>query len=200
LVTTRSFPTGTTGAEILKAGALETESIPQRYALPGAFTRPEDLVGLTLTDNISAGEQITAQRFATAEQNALLADFPEGTEALALPVEHVRGIAGHVRAGDSVNAFVTVTQSDAQGTEVSAAPVSSRKVFGTKAETFLLLRGVLVQEVQGSVAEGGSTAAAAGPRNMILAVTPQQAALLIHAQENAKLWFTLVSADGGAAE
>lgn len=214
LVATRSFPTGTTGNEILEAGALESQSIPQRYALPGAFSRPEDLLGLTLTDNISAGEQITAQRFATAEQNAFLADFPKGMEALAVPLDFVKGVAGHVRPGDRLNAYVTIGRAEGDtaagatrgfdasilGSGSGVAPVSSRKLFREETETFLLLRNILVQEVQGlsSGAEGDDpTASAANGSSMILAVTDQHAALLIYAQENAKLWYTLVPQVGG---
>ena len=208
LVATRSFPTGTTGNEILEAGALESQSIPQRYALPGAFSRPEDLLGLTLTDNISAGEQITAQRFATAEQNAFLADFPKGMEALAMPVEWVKGVAGHVGVGDRLNAYVTISEAQGGGAAGSTSgsgargsAVSSTKVFGNTTETFLLLQDIQVQEVQGfaTATEEGAAPAANGT-SMILAVTAEQAALLIHAQENAKLWYTLVpvSPSGGA--
>ena len=205
LVATRSFPTGTTGNEILEAGALESQNIPQRYALPGAFSRPEDLLGLTLTDNISAGEQITAQRFATAEQNAFLADFPKGMEALAMPVDWVKGVAGHVSVGDRLNAYVTIGEAQGRGANATSgsgtpgAAVSSSKLFGGTTETFLLLRDIQVQEVQGfaTATESGAAQAANGT-SMILAVTDEQAALLIYAQENAKLWYTLVPQTGGA--
>jgi Flp pilus assembly protein CpaB len=215
LVATQSFPTGTTGKEMIDAEGVETQAIPQRYALPGAFGFPEDLVGLTLTDNVAAGEQIIAERFASAEQNAFLSDFPEGTEALALSSDWVKGVAGHLSAGDTLNAYVTMNGGGAKDAKVTGSynaatgdfkievaengaengTVSSRKVFGSDSETFLLLRGLPIQEVQSPFTgdeDGAIAPSSGGSTTLIVAVTPKQAALLIQAAENHKLWFTLV--------
>ena len=61
--------------------------------------------------------------------------------------------------------------------------ITSETTFeGVGGETFLLVREIVVAEMPTS---------AEGTRIMVLAVTPEQAALLIHAQATADLWFTL---------
>jgi Flp pilus assembly protein CpaB len=209
LIATQSFPTGTTGQEMIDSKAVETQGIPQRYALPGAYTTPEELRGLTLTDDVTAGEQIIAERFASAGQNAFLSEFPEGTEALALSSEWVTGVAGHIRPGDTLNAYVTVSgdgvkapkvNGTAAGKQNDSAIVSSRKVFGSDGETFLLLSGLPVQEVQSPFTgeDDGLRSASSGSTTLLVAVTPKQAALLINAQERHQLYYTLVPQVGGA--
>ncbi len=199
LVATRFIPRGVSGAEILEARAVEVREIPERYVSPGAFGSPQEIAALTLSDEVAAGEQLTLARFGDTETDAFAARFPDGTEALSLPLEHVRAVAGHVNAGDKVNAYVTAQ--GAEGLEEllkSLGIPSSVGVFdGKKDATRLLIDGLLVVEVQGATAvEGGSTTSAAS--NMTLAVKPKQAALLIHAQEKAKLWFTLQTDEGAS--
>ncbi|MFN2491023.1 MAG: Flp pilus assembly protein CpaB [Actinomycetota bacterium] len=194
LVATRFLPSGTSGSEILGARAFETRNVPERYIAPGAFSSPEQLSELTLADDVAAGEQLSSQRFGASEQDAFLSQFPEGTEALALPLDYVRGVAGHLEAGDEINAFVTAEAEDAAGRALRGAGVpSSAGVFspGESGVTLLLLKRVPLIEVQPSP-DGGSTAG-----TMTLAVTPKEAALLVHSQEKAKLWFSLVPHKGG---
>lgn len=195
LVATRSLPSGMTAEEILEANAFSTEDIPQRFVLPGALTSVDELEG-TLADSITAGEQITTQRFESSEPDAFMADFPEGTEALTLPLEFVRGIAGHVEPGDYVNAYVTADgkKSTARFLRKVGLP-STVGVFDTKESgvTLLLVGQISVREISLTVNPDDPSATQTTTGNMTLAVTPREAALLIHAQEKAKLWFTRIA-------
>ncbi|MDP9068702.1 MAG: Flp pilus assembly protein CpaB [Actinomycetota bacterium] len=202
LVASRSLPAAMSGREIIDAEAFEVQTVPQRYALPGAFSSPDDFAGLTLADDIASGEQLTSQRFKTSPQDAFLSEFPEGTEALSLPLEYVRGVAGHIVAGDRLNAYVTAEAKKAAGKMIKKSRIpSSARVFnaGEGGVTMLLLENLPVQEVktpaEGSSSAGGATATG----SIVLAVTSEEAALLIHAQEKAKLWFTLVPQGGETA-
>src|ERR687891_1658489 len=109
LVAARSFPAGTTGADILASRGVETKEVPIKYVSPGALSTQEQLAapGLTLANDLQAGEQLTGVRFQESASQAFLTQFPEGTQALSLPFDYVRGVSGHVQAGDSVNAYVT---------------------------------------------------------------------------------------------
>lgn len=211
LVATRFLPARSTGEAIVSAGAYEVREVPARFVAPGAFTSVEELAGLILTDDIAGGEQLTASRFGGSEAEVFFADFPRGTEALSLPYDYISGVSGKVKPGDEVNVFVTVgaqrpsrarinisggiaddeVDIDVALEEGSITGVSSSKVFaGQGGETFLLLREVQVMEVL------TGEAAAGGPSTMVVAVDPQEAALLVHAQQTAKLWYTLVPQDG----
>ncbi len=191
LVANRSIPAGTTGTDIAAAEAFDVKEVPQRYIAPGAFTSPEQLANLTLADDIAAGEQLTSSRFATSQTAAFLEQFPKGTEALALPLDYVKGVAGHVRPGDRINAYVTASGGLKRGGGrfVGLTVPSSARVFGSGGKTVLLLPKLQVIEVP--VPAQGQPAS-----TMVLAVSPQEAAILIHAQQTATLWFTLVPQDG----
>jgi Flp pilus assembly protein CpaB len=227
LVASRFLPAGSTGDQVLEAGAFRVEETPVRYLAPGALTSPDQLEGVVLADDVQSGEPLTTQRFEASQQEAFLSNFPEGTEALSLPLEHVRGIGGHLAAGDRINAYATAKDwthllgGDAfrkffssldiekalSGDASQLGPELNRLLKATKMPatlgaftpkegvTMLLIEGISVVEVVDPVADGSQSASAESGRTMTIAVTPEQAALLVHSQERSKLWFTLARPD-----
>jgi Flp pilus assembly protein CpaB len=213
LVATRFLPEGSPGEAIVSAGAFEVRDVPTKYVSPGAFSSPDELAGLILSEEIAGGEQLTDGSFSTTQTSALFTDFPKGTEALSLPLEYITGVAGKIAAGDQLDAFVTVGQQRQSRGKINIAGgiggqrpvdteasfeeqypngVSSNKFFSDMGgETFLMMRGIRVMEVLNDPATGQ-------PPSMIVAVRPDEAALLIHAQSTAKLWFTLVPPEAGS--
>src|SRR5918996_638761 len=69
LVATRFLATGSQGISILEEGAFEVKEVPLKFVAPGALDKPQDIAGLTLVDDVTAGEQLTASRFASPKQN-----------------------------------------------------------------------------------------------------------------------------------
>lgn len=197
LVSTRFLPAGTSGNDIVASNAFKVEQVPTRYALPGALTDPAQMQDQVLADDIAAGEQISSQRFAATETDAFLAEIPPGDEALSLPFEYIRGVAGHVRAGDDINVYVTARAKKALARLLRRLNIpSSARVFAPKeGVTALLYEGVPVVEVQGLQPTETGQVAATG-LNLTLAVSGQQAATLIHAQQVASLWYTVAAEDG----
>ncbi|MDQ3217425.1 MAG: hypothetical protein M3Q18_06180 [Actinomycetota bacterium] len=165
LVAGRSFEAGTTGAEIRSIqGAVRIEKIPSRYVAPGALSDPSDLDDKVLSGDLVADDQLMESHFAGSASDAFAQRLPEGTEALSLPVEHARGVAGHVVTGAKLNAF---SASD-EGTSLIAERLPVVEVQEPSSEDF------------------------DAPATIVLAVTPQVALALIDAQERAGLWFTLL--------
>ena len=165
LVAGRTFDADTPGSKIRSIpGALREQKIPARYVVPGAVSDPGYLNGKVLKSELAAGDQLMESHFAGSAEEAFAGRFPEGTEALSLPVEHVRGVAGHVAAEDRLNAF-------SAGDD----------------RTSLIAEGLQVIEVQAPASEDFEA-----PATMVLAVTPEDALALIDAQERAGLWFTLI--------
>jgi pilus assembly protein CpaB len=193
LYANRSLPTGTSGADVIGTHAYEIRTIPVKYAEPGAFSTPDQLNGLTLASDLAAGEQLTSQRFRATAADAFLSQFPKGTEALSLPLDLVTGVSGRISAGDTIDAYVTVTG------KVNSHGVSSARVFGKAGgETVLLVHDLPVVEVPGEVAAvPGTPATSAAAVSMTVAASPQQAAVLIQAQTSGKMWFALVPQKGG---
>jgi Flp pilus assembly protein CpaB len=165
LVASQEIPAGHSWSEIFGAGWTRTEEIPEKYVVSGALGSASDLPARSVLDrDVVAGEQLTSQAFAATAQEAFEDQFEAGV-VLSLPVERVRGVAGHVAAGSRLNAFETRDQG------------------GTR----LIARRVKVVEVQ-PAAEGDP----AGLDAMVLQVTQPDAVDLINAQEQASLWFTLI--------
>jgi Flp pilus assembly protein CpaB len=227
LVASRFLPAGATGAQILEAGAFRVEDTPVRYLAPGTLTSPDQLKDVVLADDVQSGEPLTSQRFEASQQEAFLSNFPEGTEALSLPLDTVRGIAGHLAAGDRINAYATaadwthLVQGDAfrealssvdiekalSGDTSDLAPAVNRFLRSTRMPatlgaftpkvgvTMLLIEGIPVVEILDQPAGAPTSESAGSGRMMTIAVTPEQAALLVHSQERSKLWFTLARPD-----
>ena len=218
LISTQTLKAGMSGNEILEAGAFDSKKVPTRYVLPGALAAPEEISGLTLSDDIAAGEQITAQRFAESEQDAFFAEFPKGTEALSLPYEHLRGVASHMKAGDRVNAYMSVQDvvalfkqgsyftnamrgfSDLTNAVKKARALIQKANFlpgvkvlslGNDGAILQIGHAIPVVETHAPASDsGGSGAESAG--DFTVAVTSQQAALLLFGQEKGTLWLSLV--------
>jgi pilus assembly protein CpaB len=171
LVASEKLPAGTTWADIVGSQLAESQNIPERYVAPGALGSFEDLSRGVLAREVVAGEQLTSQAFAADAQTAFGSQFGAGTLVLSLPVERVRGVAGHVAPGSRLNAFET---RDGRGTR-------------------LIARRVEVVEVQ-PAAEGDP----AGLDALVLEVTQPDAVELINAQEQASLWFTLIPQRGAS--
>jgi Flp pilus assembly protein CpaB len=166
LVAGQGIPAGTRWDEIFASGLTRTENIPEKYVVSGALGSASDLPARSvLAREVVAGEQLTSQAFAANQQTAFGYQFEAGTQALSLPVERVRAVAGHVAPGSRLNAFESTDQG------------------GTKP----IARRIEVVEIQ-PAAEGDP----AGLDEMVLQVTEDQALALINAQEQASLWFTLI--------
>jgi pilus assembly protein CpaB len=164
LVANRTIPAGTSWTDIEAAGLAVTKEIPEAFAAPGVLSSFGDRTRGVLAREVIEGEQLTHQAFAATAQKAFADQFAERTEALALPVERVRGVAGHVAANDRLNAFRT-----------------------TESGTELIAKRIRVVEVQPPL-DGDP----AGVGMIVLEVERKEALDLINAQEQAGLWFTLV--------
>lgn len=188
MVANRHLPAGTSAAALVDAGAFDMRAIPLRYATPGVFTAVEELEGLVVAQDIAGGEQLTAQRFSGSEQAAFFSAFPDGTQALALPLtDKARAVSGHLKPGDKVNVYVTIADGKTGTTEgTSRNNPALSKVPG---ETALLQADLPVMEVQ-EVAIHGADA-------IVVAVTEDEAAALVQGQQSGSLWFTLVPEETG---
>src|ERR1051325_389794 len=60
-VAKRDIPQGTRGGAA--ATRLSPEQVPKRTLVPGAITKPDQLTGLTATQQTLQGEQVTTRRF-----------------------------------------------------------------------------------------------------------------------------------------
>lgn len=168
---------------VITAEMLEIKSLPAEAVLPSALKIPEQAVGLISAGIIEKGEVISASKVYTqGDKNNSLGFFvPEGKRAITVKVDEVSGITGFILPGDHVDIIVDIMQEDKDTPAVD-------KILST----FILLQNIEV------LASGSVTNNNPGVRNiaygtLTLAVTPEEAVTINHAEIGSRLRFILRS-------
>ena len=139
-----------------------TEPLPQ-----GAFTRLAEATGLVATRDISTSEPLSSSNAAMSFKPASLAEsVPVGYRAIALRVTEESAVANLIRPGDHVDVLIASTPNPSPPGERMFPAAESRTV----------LQNVLVLAVGAAMA--GDKPNVAAVRNVTLAVTPPQAAMM----------------------
>jgi len=172
-------PAGTPAEQV--ADSVSTVRVPERLVATGSLTDLADVAGLTTTVDLLAGDQVMAARFADPSVQAAgaVARAP-GTQEVSLTLEPQRAVGGALTAGDHVAVYTS-----------SADPATATAVTG------LAMGDVLVTRVDGG--NDGVTAALAGATvTVTLALTPDQAAVVITGMQQGGVWLSLQESTGSA--
>lgn len=104
IVAKEDIPTGTDLNDLLTEGAFTTASVPEGTLVPGVVTELEDLRDQTTSSAILAGEQVSTARLSGSENELPggVLGIPPGYEALSVPLEIPRVVAGVIKPGDHV--------------------------------------------------------------------------------------------------
>jgi Flp pilus assembly protein CpaB len=164
---------GTSAAEA--SGMLETTEVASGSVAPGAIVSPDQLSGKVVTQQIYAGEQVTALRFATVHAQGIRAKLTGTLRALEVPGDQHQLLAGTLKEGDHIDVvanlkyrFVNFGQKRLGTDENTATRVILRDI--------LVLRGVQTATDENLRESGG--------KSVILAVTDAQAQKLFFALRN----------------
>jgi pilus assembly protein CpaB len=164
LVSREDIPAGTELDALIDQGTFGTRTIPADIVINGVITDVYQLQGQRTAYPILAGEQIPAARLAGPLQaEGGTLGIPAGYQAASVTLEAQRSVAGNLQQGDHVEVFGTFANKDIQTTRV-------------------VIPDALV--LAAPTAEDSNT--------LTLAVTPVEASLLIYAQEQGRVWLTLV--------
>lgn len=168
IVSTKEIPAGQDLDPLIEIGVFQSKSISTDDLVQGVITDVYQLRGQRTAYPILAGEQISAARFAGPLQAAGgLLGIPAGYQAGSVTLEGQRVVAGAIHTGDHVEVFGTFASKNS--TQTTRAIIPDAQVLA-------------VSTPDGS--GGGAT--------VTLAVTPTDAGLLIYAQEQGRVWFTLL--------
>ena len=174
IVASRDIPAGQELDAMIDEGVFRTKSVDVEALVPGAITDVYQLRGQRTGYPILAEEQIVAARLAGPLQaGGGVLGIPDGLQAASITLEPQRVVAGAIQQGDHVEVFGTFSARTGGGT------LSTRVVIDDA-----LVLAVATPE---SANVGSSSAG-----TITLAVTPEQAALLIFAQEQGHVWLTLL--------
>ncbi|MCZ2810082.1 RcpC/CpaB family pilus assembly protein [Modestobacter sp. VKM Ac-2979] len=172
LVVDQDVPAGTPAAEL--ADLVRTAEVPSRLVVPGSVEDLADVAGLTTTTSLVSGEQVVFARFADPSVQAAAAgvvELPTGTEEVSLTLEPQRAVGGALVAGDRIGVFIS--QGDPTTTDLAVGEVLVTRVAGGADDQTAALTG------------------AAQTVTVTLALTPEDAAVVIAGMEQGAVWLSL---------
>jgi pilus assembly protein CpaB len=174
IVATRDIPAGQELSVLIDEGVFRTKSVDVEDLVPGAITDVYQLQGQRTGYPILAEEQIVAARLAGPLQaGGGVLGIPDGFQAASITLEPQRVVAGAIQQGDHVEVFGTF---------------SARSGAGTLSTHVVIDDALVLAIARPESADVGTNSAG----TVTLAVTPEQAALLIFAQEQGHVWLTLL--------
>ena len=169
-VAAKDVPAGTPGTELVKKHMLSETSVAKRTVVPGAISDPDQVDRLVLNQPLYAGEQVTARRFGSLQQQGIQSKLKGTLRAYQLAGDQNQLLAGTLHDGDHVDLVASVRPDptkDARVTrivlrdlEVLRAPPSteiSGKLSNTSAgavNTMLAVRDTQVQKLLQVTAPG----------------------------------------------
>jgi len=198
LVARADIEAGSAGDDLVSAGKVAVDQVPESEAPPDAISSAAALAGTVVTRAVAEGDEVTTESVGPPTLRAGSITIPKGKQAVAITVDTTAGGGGYAGAGDHVDVF-TVIQPGAPG-----APTSPL--------TKLLLTGVEVLDVSDEIAPrrapantatsgDESTPTTVAPRStegqltLLLALTPAQAEQAIFAASFNHVWFTVLPKD-----
>ena len=168
LVSRVDIPAGEELDPLIDQETFAAKDVPSDDLVQGSITDLYQLRGQRTAYPILAGEQISAARLAGPLQAAGgTLGIPVGYQAASIALEPQRSVAGAIRQGDHVEIFGTFSAANQNTTDT----------------TRVVIEDALVLAVPGPNADGSA---------LTLAVTPVEASLLIYAQEQGRVWLTLL--------
>ena len=182
IVATQDVPAGQELDPLIESGVFRTKAVDSADLVPGVITDVYQLRGQRTAYPILAEEQIAGARLAGPLQaGGGVLGIPEGLQAASITLEPERMVAGALQQGDHVEVFGTFS-GGGNGTQT----------------THVVIQDALVLAV--ATPEGSTGSPASASVTATLAVTPEQAALLIFAQEQGHVWLTLLPPNQAGVE
>lgn len=174
------------------SGRVEASEVPERNAPEQRITDLDDLAGKETVRTVGVGEVLTATQVAEPGPLAGGVVVPDGYEAVTVEADPAPGVEGYVTPGSRVNVYATLSPD-------GGAPAEGEPAGGGS-YTQLILGHIDVLAVSPGDRAGGSqdSGGAGGPIVLMLQVRPEDAPVLIHAERQGELWFSLVNPDDPA--
>lgn len=178
------IPAGTSGAEAVDRGLLQTEEVPRRSVVPGAISSPKEISALVATAKIFEGEQVSVQRFRPAEQGGVRAELTGNMRAFQIAGDPQQTLAGTLRPGDRVDVVASLKY---QVKDIAPENANAGSVGGDmdRIATRVVLRDLLVLHAGTGTPTAEKVASPLGGQNPVqLAVSDSQAQKLFFVTKN----------------
>lgn len=180
-----TLPAGTR----ITAEKLTSANLPRETLPADVITDPKQLEGQVLVAEARAGEPIPRTRLAAFSPQAGLAFVvPPGMRAVTVAVDNISGVSGFLKLGDHVDVLATF---EVPQKVVTRTILQDVEVLGLGTESVTPQAGE-ARAAEGAKPAGGEQAPPPGSRpSATLAVTPQQAQILVLAANKGRLHLAL---------
>lgn len=194
VVATRNIPPQT---EILVSD-VTLQSVPRRYLQPAAIQQADQAVGRIAATAIPQGTQVTlATTLSPSARNGIAGTLPAGKRAVSIAVDEVNGVAGLVRPGNFVDCLLTVDFGDDAGSRFTTLTLLEQ------VPVIAVNRNIFPPAVQppGPVEKSAASPASddGGRQLVTVAVSPEESATLMLAQESGRVHLVLRPQDDAAS-
>jgi Flp pilus assembly protein CpaB len=163
-VAARDVPAGTPGTELVSKKLLTSESVAKRTVVPGAISSPDQVERLVLNEPLYAGEQVTARRFGSVQQQGIQSKLKGTLRAYQLAGDMNQLLAGTLKNGDHVDLVSSIRPDPSLDARVTRVVLRDLEV----------LRPPISPEISGKL-----TNTSAGQVNVQLAVRDTQVPKLL---------------------
>lgn len=166
-VATRDIPLGTPSAQLGSGGYIKRATVSSQEVAPGAIRKLDEIRGLSASQPIYAGEQVTARRFDVARAQGIRLGLTGTQRAVQIPGEPSQLLAGTLQEGDHVDVVASLTYPEGSGKHFSRVIVRD-----------LLVLKAPDKDSSSKLTSGSASATA------VLALTDEQAQRVFYAVEN----------------
>jgi Flp pilus assembly protein CpaB len=175
LVAARDIPVGTPSASLLADGFAKLAPIPRSAEVPDAVAGVTALRGLAVSQQIDAGEQVSARRFAATAAKGIQADLSGSLRAVEIAGAEQQVLSGTLEAGERVDFVASL-----------AVPEG-----GQVHETRIIARNLLVLTAPSPSSSAKITAPGQEAIPVVLAMTDSQARAVYHVVAYGNWWLML---------
>ncbi|HEX9123209.1 MAG TPA: Flp pilus assembly protein CpaB [Actinomycetota bacterium] len=188
------IPARTNLDQLIKDDQFKLIQVPRDAVVDGAVTSVDQLRGKNNSVAILAGEQIPVARVSGTVPGGALA-IPEGMEAINVPLDASRAVAGAINTGDQVviySTFKNVPTTTTSGTQAKSTAPTVTVVLVPSAEVLAVYRPV---SSNGGVFNGDSatqTGSLPGSMSITLALSPEDSQHFVFAMETGSVWLGLL--------
>lgn len=196
IVATQNIPAGTSLDTLIESGAFKELNVPTDAVVEGAVTGLAQLRGQTITTPIVANQQLASSSLSSGEQvEGGMLGISKGHAAVTIKLNAPQGGDGHIQRGDNITVFATFTGvSVIKGTlDQLTNPASTGTTDRQELPDFtaVLIPTVRVLDVANpGLDESGKPVGDAV--TITLDLLPKDAANLVFAQENGRIWLALL--------
>jgi pilus assembly protein CpaB len=174
---------------------LTVKNLPREQVAADVLTNQTDLLGQALAVNVPAGQPISHSQLAEySPQAGLSFVVPTGMRAVTVAVDNITGVSGFLKLGDRVDVLATfqapqgaVTRTIMQNVEVLGLGTESMTPQPPPADKPAAVGGAAAPAASSS----DQAAAQAAKPSATLAVTPEQAQVLVLSAEKGHLHLAL---------